>query len=915
MERRRRNQFFLILNALLFLTPISLISGFAISPSQDSEGNYEQIWTSDTNGYTKFIEISSNGDYIAAATTGYTLYFYEVDSNTPKWTYFMVGGSIDAFAMSSDGAYIAVASENDLYLFGKASSTPIWTNSTIKEISSIDISSDGDYIIVGCGDHTTSGGELYLFQSSSPNPVWNITSTLGYSSVAISKDGWFITAGAHTTTVHRLMAFSRSSTFPLWNISTDDLILNVDISKSGSYILANTDAQKVGYFKLSSSTPLWEFTDDTSVSHIDLSEEGYHMVFGISFDRVVLCNYTDSDPTSEYTPDITSSISDVAISDDGAYYIASTTGGWFYCFSKDQPDIPLWYLEMPSNVYCLDMTSSGRTIVIGGSDLYFYRNIIQDPSDFPWGIVITICIIIGVLVVIAIVPGQARKAKSAKRNRLNSIQYSEEAREKNWSKLSSKKRVKFLIDSAMDYRRKGRYEDAIRNLENAVQLQPENHDAWNKLAITATNARQFDLALKASQQSVNLKPYNQYYLVNRGFVFSARGDTEEAVKSYKRCIDIKPKFMNGWDKYAEFYYDQGKYNDAIKVQKKALKIKTKYALGWNNLGEFYYKAGKYDKAIAACKKAIKYDKKMKIAYMTLAQVYLKLGEYEKAREARTDAKSLKKLLGKTKSTMQPLATRKESIGFFFGGIFALVIAYFLSVIDPEATGDPITFLIIMWVLWIFGGLAIVLFLLYPSGLVLLKEILQAIGGALDPAGAASAYTSEDHFSRDYSKWIDKTPINVKKGIKEVKDPTPLKLVEINGKIIEDSEKALLISFSKDKEVWIPKSVIHSKYSTEIGKIQTFEIDEWILNQHSISTATKVTVVEAPKVKVGDLDLLKKLLFQPKIVEELKKENINLDTLVSVEFHDDVTFCHNCGWRIEGKEVFCNKCGASIEYDK
>ncbi len=141
-----------------------------------------------------------------------------------------------------------------------------------------------------------------------------------------------------------------------------------------------------------------------------------------------------------------------------------------------------------------------------------------------------------------------------------------------------------------------------------------------------------------------------------------------------------------------------------------------------------------------------------------------------------------------------------------------------------------------------------------------------------------------------------------------------KLVDINGQIIEDSDKALLISFSEDKEVWIPKSVIHSKYSTEIGKVQAFKVDEWIVKQHSITSISKETEEEVPKVKEEDMDLLKKLLFLPKIEDELKKENITLESLVTVEFYDKVTFCHNCGWRIEGEVVFCNKCSATIEYD-
>jgi hypothetical protein len=56
---------------------------------------------------------------------------------------------------------------------------------------------------------------------------------------------------------------------------------------------------------------------------------------------------------------------------------------------------------------------------------------------------------------------------------------------------------------------------------------------------------------------------------------------------------------------------------------------------------------------------------------------------------------------------------------------------------------------------------------------------------------------------------------------------------INGVIEGETEKALLIQFEEDKEIWIPKSVIRSNYNSVNDITQNFIIDNWILKKNNI----------------------------------------------------------------------------------
>jgi len=60
--------------------------------------------------------------------------------------------------------------------------------------------------------------------------------------------------------------------------------------------------------------------------------------------------------------------------------------------------------------------------------------------------------------------------------------------------------------------------------------------------------------------------------------------------------------------------------------------------------------------------------------------------------------------------------------------------------------------------------------------------------------------------------------------------------QLKGVIEGETEKALLIQFNDDKEVWIPKSIIRSDYDTSVkDSTQNFLIDNWILKRNNINT--------------------------------------------------------------------------------
>ena len=60
-----------------------------------------------------------------------------------------------------------------------------------------------------------------------------------------------------------------------------------------------------------------------------------------------------------------------------------------------------------------------------------------------------------------------------------------------------------------------------------------------------------------------------------------------------------------------------------------------------------------------------------------------------------------------------------------------------------------------------------------------------------------------------------------------------KRTKVRGAIDIETDKALLINFGAENGQWIPKSTVHSNYSTEKGIQQSFLIDDWVLKKNYI----------------------------------------------------------------------------------
>ena len=168
-----------------------------------------------------------------------------------------------------------------------AEAEPIWESFTSGEVSCLEISPDGSYIVVGTlesksGDDTShSYPQILFFERDSKLPLWNMTTKGRVSDIEISANGEYFAV----VTGPNIYLFGKNSSMPIINYTADHYFSRtygestVSISKEGNY-LAAIGGQHLYFLSTNSSEPIWSYNNSNGrwFSSVDISADGSHII-------------------------------------------------------------------------------------------------------------------------------------------------------------------------------------------------------------------------------------------------------------------------------------------------------------------------------------------------------------------------------------------------------------------------------------------------------------------------------------------------------------------------------------------------------------------------------------------------------------------------------------------------------------
>lgn len=223
-----------------------------------------------------------------------------------------IGDPVVAVALSQDGLYGVVTTEERVYLYDQ-NGTILWRY-PVSHSRSVAISSDSERIVAG-GDH------LLLFDRKG-NVIWRYKPESRIQGIAVTTDGCTICAAIDTGLRIFSLDDGRTTANASWSFDTGDPIKSVSIDGGGSNIAAGGDSGNV-YFLSGDGRLLWTYRTGNNGIKVAVSHDG-STVAAASHQRVVLL--LNRNGRLLWKSPMPRQITDVSISRDGSTLVLASGG-------------------------------------------------------------------------------------------------------------------------------------------------------------------------------------------------------------------------------------------------------------------------------------------------------------------------------------------------------------------------------------------------------------------------------------------------------------------------------------------------------------------------------------------------------------------------------------------------------------
>lgn len=182
---------------------------------------------------------------------------------------------------------------------------------------------------------------------------------------------------------------------------------------------------------------------------------------------------------------------------------------------------------------------------------------------------------------------------------------------------------------AVVYYNKGLYDDAILELEKALQIDPNFVLARNNLDIILKKSGRLEDKVKELGRMIESEPFDEHSTLELADTYRKLNRYSQAIIFYKKILDYNPGSYEAHFGLGITLRALGKYDDSLEEIKKSLEIKISPE-GYRALGEIYFNKGVIDLAIKSFQESMLLEPSSAEAHFLLG---FALGEKGKLKES------------------------------------------------------------------------------------------------------------------------------------------------------------------------------------------------------------------------------------------------------------------------------------------
>lgn len=200
---------------------------------------------------------------------------------------------------------------------------------------------------------------------------------------------------------------------------------------------------------------------------------------------------------------------------------------------------------------------------------------------------------------------------------------------------ASKEKARALEDLGTAFIRQGNLRSALEKLLEAEQLDPENADIKNELALVYRDLGEYQKAVEYFKLALTLKPRFPEAQNSLGALYVVLKEWDLAIEyCQKAAADLLYKTPHfAYTNLGTAYFGKGNYEMAVISFQQALKLAPEYSPAYFGLGYAYEEINKWDWAIDAYKKSIFYAPDNAAAYFRMGRLYQRMNRKAEAQEA------------------------------------------------------------------------------------------------------------------------------------------------------------------------------------------------------------------------------------------------------------------------------------------
>jgi protein O-mannosyl-transferase len=155
--------------------------------------------------------------------------------------------------------------------------------------------------------------------------------------------------------------------------------------------------------------------------------------------------------------------------------------------------------------------------------------------------------------------------------------------------------------------RKGQLDEAIRQFEEAIRLNPHFAEAHYNLGTALEQKRELNQAISQYGEAIRLNPNYAEAYNNLGTALGQTGQHDQAMGQFEEAIRLKPDYVEAHNNLGNALLNQGRLDEAIVQFRETIRLNPDYARAHNNLGAALGQKGQLDAAIIEFQKAIRLD--------------------------------------------------------------------------------------------------------------------------------------------------------------------------------------------------------------------------------------------------------------------------------------------------------------------